>query len=219
MNFTKCNTKVILHPYIYSEFCYSSYFTLVSLIIILSTDIPNMIRRRFFSVTANACYPLPTTTKQDMKKYGVSEEFVNRNPRNLEMLGIAHKRRGWKFQAPRKDFYHELTLYREGQHTVAKLIHSSGKCIVRASTKESAISQQLPSTTDVNACYNIGRVIAHRCHQVGIDSMMFVPDGSGEAVKRFEEALLSSGIQLEEIDEEPYRDYEIGTDYDTASPS
>jgi len=32
-------------------------------------------------VTANACYPLPTTTKQDMKKYGVSEEFVNRNPR------------------------------------------------------------------------------------------------------------------------------------------
>jgi len=38
-------------------------------------------------------------------------------------------------------------------------------------------------------------------------------------VKRFEEALLSSGIQLEEIDEEPYRDYEIGTDYDTASPS
>jgi len=39
MNFTKCNTKVILHPYIYSEFCYSSYFTLVSLIIILSTDV------------------------------------------------------------------------------------------------------------------------------------------------------------------------------------
>jgi len=37
-----------------------------------------------------------------------------------------------------------LTLYREGQHTVAKLIHSSGKCIVSASTKESAISQQLP---------------------------------------------------------------------------
>lgn len=32
-------------------------------------------------MTANACYPLPTTTKQDMKKYGVSEEFVNRNPR------------------------------------------------------------------------------------------------------------------------------------------
>lgn len=27
--------------------------------------------------------------------------------RNLEMMDIAYKRRGWAFQAPRKDFYHK----------------------------------------------------------------------------------------------------------------
>ena len=38
------------------------------------------------------------------------------------------------------------------------------------------------STSDVNASFNIGRVIAQRCHHVGIDSMIFDTDTRGVAV-------------------------------------
>lgn len=41
------------------------------------------------------------------------------------------------------------------------------------------------STSDVNASFNIGRVIAYRCHQVGIDSMIFDHSKEGEAVSLY----------------------------------
>ena len=35
----------------------------------------------------------------------------------------------------------------------------------------------------MNAAYNIGRVFAHRCHQAGIDSMIFEQDDGGDKVR------------------------------------
>ncbi|XP_067931993.1 large ribosomal subunit protein uL18m-like [Watersipora subatra] len=168
---------------------------------------------RSISCCARFCRPLPVSAKDDIMKYGISNEFVNRNPRNLEMIGIAYKRRGWQFQAPRKDFYHRLSIERERKHTTATLIHTSGHTVVTASTREPSLAQHLKSMTDLNACFNIGRVIAHRCHQIGIDSMIFDTDARGESIDKFKEAVLEGGLVLEEVVERPYAEDEVGTDY------
>ncbi|KAM3173326.1 hypothetical protein ACTXT7_012714 [Hymenolepis weldensis] len=144
--------------------------------------------------------------------------YQNRNPRNFELMGIADKTEGWEFQAPRKDFWHKVILERGKHHTIGKVIHKTSGVVVYASTQENAINKKLYSTIDVSAAENIGRILAHRCHCIGIISVLFdvveTPLKSARN-KAFYDALLESGIELEEPSIPRPENY--GIDYDSLS--
>jgi len=145
----------------------------------------------------------------------VSKTFVNRNPRNLEMLGIAWKRRGWKFQYPTREYYHRLLFEQTNRHTTAYVEHCSGVRVLSASTTELAIARHLHSMKDVSAAHNVGRVLAQRCLESGLTSMILEPlDNSATSLKlqAFRAAIESGGVSLAEPTEQT-PDYEPGIDY------
>lgn len=56
---------------------------------------------------------LSTSSKPEVKpevdpleNEAVAPEFTNRNPRNLELLAVARKERGWKTVWPSREFWH-----------------------------------------------------------------------------------------------------------------
>ncbi|XP_074643028.1 large ribosomal subunit protein uL18m-like [Tubulanus polymorphus] len=146
----------------------------------------------------------------------ISPDFINRNPRNMEILGVARKREGWQFQFPRRDFYHKLIFNASNRNTTASVVHTSGKVVVSASTTEWAIRKHLYSSTDVAASLNIGRVLAHRCLKAGISEMLFDEEETplaGEKVSKFYQAVIDGGVSLEEIEYQPAEE-KIGMDYE-----
>ncbi|CAH8486219.1 unnamed protein product [Schistosoma turkestanicum] len=145
--------------------------------------------------------------------------YRNKNPRNLELLGMAPKTKGWEFQAPRKDFWNKVVLDKDSHHTTGLVVHASSKVLISASTKESSIRKHLYSCTDVSAAENIGRVLALRCHQCGLMELFSETtelSNENESTRAFYESLLASGIQLQET---PYIGEvdPIGIDYDSMS--
>lgn len=87
-------------------------------------------------------------------------------------------------------------------HTDAQIIHYLNGVVLTVSTREPMISQQLHSNVDTSAAYNVGRILADRCHKSGIQ--WCIPATEGEEVERsqrkkaFFDALQSGGIKLEE---------------------
>ncbi|XP_064619070.1 large ribosomal subunit protein uL18m-like [Lineus longissimus] len=146
----------------------------------------------------------------------VSKSFVNRNPRNLEFMGIANKTDGWWLQYPRRDYWHKLCFKITNRNTIAYVQHANGKIVISASTEEWAIRKHLYSATDVAAAENIGRVLAQRCLESGITEMLFdtleTPVES-ESASLFQKALTDVGISLEEK-EMVQKERDIGTDYE-----
>ncbi|CAH8840957.1 unnamed protein product [Trichobilharzia szidati] len=145
--------------------------------------------------------------------------YRNRNPRNLELLGLAPKTKGWEFQAPRKDFWNKVILDKATNHTTGFVVHNSSNILVSASTKERSIKKHLFSCTDVSAAANIGRVLAFRCQQCGLIELFTDTtelSKENESTRAFYESLLAGGIQLTETPQiesaEP-----IGIDYDNMS--
>lgn len=161
------------------------------------------VRRHFCVPPADAATPV------------VEKKFVNRNPRNLEFLGIAWRRLGWKFHYPSREFYHRVVFDRTKRHTAAYVEHCSGKIVISVSTKEMAVARHLYSTSDTAAAVNIGRILAQRCHESGITSMVLGDGEAGENSEKFagfQKALLDGGIELSEPSEVvPH--YEPGIDY------
>ncbi|XP_034966543.1 large ribosomal subunit protein uL18m [Zootoca vivipara] len=133
----------------------------------------------------------------------VAPDFVNRNPRNLEQLSLARKERGWGTTWPKQEYWNRLRLERTQHHVEAYVVHCSGRIVVSASTKEWAIKKHLYSTSDVTACENVGRVLAQRCLEAGInfvDIGATIPwENHGEAVQRFQNAMTEGGVVLEEL--------------------
>ncbi|XP_045150453.1 39S ribosomal protein L18, mitochondrial isoform X2 [Echinops telfairi] len=64
----------------------------------------------------------------------VAPEFTNRNPRNLELLAVARKERGWGTVWPSREFWHRLRVIRTQHHVEAFVEHRNGKIVVSAST-------------------------------------------------------------------------------------
>lgn len=79
--------------------------------------------------------------------------YENRNPRNLERLGVLPKAYG---------YYHKLSLVRSNRHVYAYVKHWSQRVVVTASTYEDMHARQLYSTAGVSAARNMGRAIALR---------------------------------------------------------
>ncbi|VDO74293.1 unnamed protein product [Heligmosomoides polygyrus] len=130
--------------------------------------------------------------------------FVNRNPRNLEMLGIQRPSTGYEFEADkdRRSFIYKVELLQTKSHQEARLTHYRNGVVIEASTKEKAISDQLYSNTDTCASMNLGRILAARCLQAGIH--FAIPGATDEQIENskhqteFFKVLQQEGLELKE---------------------
>ncbi|KAF7253783.1 39S ribosomal protein L18, mitochondrial [Varanus komodoensis] len=120
----------------------------------------------------------------------VAPDFTNRNPRNLEQLAVARKERGWHTTWPTHEYWNRLRLERTQRHVEGYVEHWSGHIVVSASTKEWAIKKYLHKTSGVTACRNVGRVLAQRCLEAGIN---FVD------VRIFQNSMTEGGVELQEL--------------------
>ncbi|XP_055471904.1 39S ribosomal protein L18, mitochondrial isoform X1 [Psammomys obesus] len=137
----------------------------------------------------------------------VAPEFTNRNPRNLELLGVARKERGWATVWPSREFWHRLRVIKTQHHIEALVENLNGQVVVSASTREWAIKKHLYNTRNVVACESIGRVLAQRCLEAGLNFMFYQPapwEASSDSIKRLKYAMTESGVMLRE----PRRIYE-----------
>ncbi|XP_039077327.1 39S ribosomal protein L18, mitochondrial isoform X3 [Hyaena hyaena] len=71
-----------------------------------------------------------------LENEAVAPEFTNRNPRNLELLAVARKERGWGTAWPSREFWHRLRVIKTQHHVDALVEHRSGQVVVSASTHE-----------------------------------------------------------------------------------
>jgi len=130
-------------------------------------------------------------------------------------MGIASKRKGWRFQYPTRNFYHRVCFKATTKKVHGYVEHSSGRVVVSASSREMAIGKHLYSTIDVSAAENVGRVLAQRCMESGITNMIVNPIDASETSEKFQvfqNALTEGGVELSEP-EEVLPDYEPGIDY------
>ncbi|XP_043860210.1 39S ribosomal protein L18, mitochondrial isoform X2 [Dromiciops gliroides] len=100
-----------------------------------------------------------------------------------------------------------LRVQRTQHHIEAFVEHHNGNVVVSASTREWAIKKHLYRTRSVNACENIGRVLAQRCLEAGINFMVFHPtpwESSSESIQQLQNAMKEGGVVLQE----PRRIYE-----------
>ena len=110
------------------------------------------------------------------------------------------------------DFCSPLTLFRlrviRSQHHIEALVeHRNGQVVVSASTHEWAIKKHLYSTRSVVACESVGRVLAQRCLEAGINFMVYQPtpwEATSDSMKRLQIAMIEGGVVLQE----PRRIYE-----------
>ncbi|XP_030916704.1 39S ribosomal protein L18, mitochondrial [Geospiza fortis] len=154
---------------------------------------------RFASTTAS----LKTETEVDTSENEiVAPNFTNRNPRNLEQMGLARKERGWKTTWPKREFWHRLRLERTQHYVEAFVERSNGDVVVSASTREWAIKRHLYSPKGVAACRNLGRVMAQRCLEAGINFVNFkaiIPwEHRCDSIQEFEKAVKEGGVVLHE---------------------
>ncbi|XP_071790877.1 large ribosomal subunit protein uL18m-like [Asterias amurensis] len=134
----------------------------------------------------------------------VSPNFLNRNPRNLERMGVARRDKGWGQSHPRRSYWHKLHFEKSNRHIKAYVQHYNGSVVVSASTKEWAIKKFVYSTSDVAAAENIGRILALRCLECGIGNLHWNIDEDMlqfERIEAFVKAMEDGGIILSEPEE------------------
>lgn len=68
-----------------------------------------------------------------------------------------------------------LRVIRTQHHVEARVEHRDGRVVVSACTREWAIKKHLYSTRNVVACESVGRVLAERCLEAGINFMVYQP--------------------------------------------
>ncbi|PAV85105.1 hypothetical protein WR25_04523 [Diploscapter pachys] len=130
--------------------------------------------------------------------------YINRNPRNNELVKRQSTGSGYQFETDRatKVYIYRVELEQSKSHQEARLVHHRDGPVIVASTREKAVAQQLYSNTDTCAAMNLGRILAMRCLESGIHFAM--PAATREEIERsqhqfhFIEALKSEGLKLEE---------------------
>lgn len=81
--------------------------------------------------------------KSNQTSYPINPRFVNRNPRCLEQLAIAHKRLGWDYQAPLRTYWYKVVFEKSSNNTRAAIVHHQDGEVVSASTREYAVRKHL----------------------------------------------------------------------------
>ena len=92
-----------------------------------------------------------------------------------------------------------LCIHRTPRHTYAQVIDASGgRVLAAASTLEKALAEQLGHTGNVEAARLVGRIVAERAQQAGVDRVAF--DRSGfmfhGRVKALADAAREAGLQF-----------------------
>jgi len=141
----------------------------------------------------------------------ITTEVINRNPRNLEQMCIAKKRKGFPLEITSREYYHKLFIEKSARYVTGRIEHSTGKTVVKASTSEWAIRKFLPSTKNVAAVENIGRILAQRCLECGILHVHVAPPPKGQEPSQMEKLFLTTleknGLKLQEeavIERDPF---------------
>ncbi|VDN54985.1 unnamed protein product [Dracunculus medinensis] len=130
--------------------------------------------------------------------------FINRNPRNLELLGFQAPPKGYDLQVDRfqRSFIHKAQLVRLKNHTEAHLLHYKNGIVLTASTREKAVSNQLHSNIDVTAALNLGRILAIRCLMAGIHFVSIADNEEmimeNDHLKAFYDSMANEGVVLNE---------------------
>uniref|UniRef100_A0A914BUB5 Large ribosomal subunit protein uL18m n=1 Tax=Acrobeloides nanus TaxID=290746 RepID=A0A914BUB5_9BILA len=130
--------------------------------------------------------------------------FINRNPRNLELLRLQRKPSGYDFERNRevRNYIYKAVFRTTKNHSEGRIVHYESGTILTASTKEKQINDQLVSATDANAAINVARVLADRCLKSGIHECLagtYKNDpNKNHLTDLFFEALGQSGIKLQE---------------------
>lgn len=168
---------------------------------------PQCLHKCQFAAFSTSPNPAVTPETETVENEAVAPEFTNRNPRNLELLGVARKERGWGTVWPSREFWHRLRVIRTQHHVEALVEHWNGCVVVSASTREWAIKKHLYSTRNVVACESIGRVLAQRCLEAGVNFMVYQPtpwEAAADSIKHLQSAMAEGGVVLQE----PRRIYE-----------
>ncbi|KAK3857327.1 hypothetical protein Pcinc_036256 [Petrolisthes cinctipes] len=164
------------------------------------------LRSLFASAKLYRCPGCVMVSKQTYcSSYGENDKvipnLVNRNPRNMEMLRLAHKPQGWQLEDSSRKYWYKLVMEHSRRHTIGRVVHHTGTTVVSASTQEWAIKQHLYSTSDVSAAHNIGRILADRCLKSGIAEVYTELDHyeeTSEKVRTFLSAIRDGGVVMEE---------------------
>ncbi|VDK73218.1 unnamed protein product [Litomosoides sigmodontis] len=146
---------------------------------------------------------------QGMKRLRLLAKFINRNPRNIEHLGLQAYPTGYGMDIDRHkhSFIYRANFQRHRRYVEGSIEHYKEGTVLTASSREKQISAQLPSLSDISACANIGRVLGLRCAMAGIH---FLQDIDMADIKRsahasaFFGALAESGIKFGEPQPTPH---------------
>ncbi|CAG2170280.1 unnamed protein product [Oppiella nova] len=131
----------------------------------------------------------------------VKTRLVNRNPRNLEQLLFDKKPLGYELDLSQRTFWNKIVFSSGGKHLTAKIVHNSGRVVVSAGTRETAVGQQLKSSSGVSAATSLGHVLALRAIESGIlELFVGIEYESNQSlkVKAFLSALKANGLVLSE---------------------
>lgn len=98
--------------------------------------------------------------------------------------------------------YYRLVLERTNKYITAKVVHHQNGVILEASSKEWAIKKQLYRTTDTSAFVNVAKVLAQRCHEMGLTQLeSFIIADDGTKTQHFLKTLEANGIALKESEQ------------------
>uniref|UniRef100_A0A0N5A9K0 Uncharacterized protein n=1 Tax=Syphacia muris TaxID=451379 RepID=A0A0N5A9K0_9BILA len=154
-------------------------------------------------------------------------KLFNRNPRNLEMLGLQPKPLGYELDLDRlqRSFIYKTRLLHFPKYMKAELLHYKDGVVIDASTKENEIATQLyrfiPVTSTLTllfmpysaAALNIGRVLAMRCLMSGIHCVSIANTEHeiqrSQHLRLFYEGLKEEGLLLGEL---PHIEHEYKND-------
>ncbi|KAL4002576.1 hypothetical protein ACH3XW_4015 [Acanthocheilonema viteae] len=144
-----------------------------------------------------------------MTRLRLLTKFVNRNPRNIEQLGLQTYPTGYGMDVDRHkhSFIYRANFQRHRQYVEGYIEHYKEGIVLTASSREKQISAQLCSRSDISACANVGRVLGLRCAMAGIH---FLQNIDMENIKKsvhasaFFDALTESGIKFGEPQPTPH---------------
>lgn len=91
-----------------------------------------------------------------------------------------------------------LVVHRSSQHIYAQLIAPEGQILAAASTLESSVRESLSSYGNVDAAKAVGKTVAERCLQAGIEKCTFDRNGFKYhgRVKALADAAREAGLQF-----------------------
>ena len=125
--------------------------------------------------------------------------FYNRNPRNLELLTISRKPEGYHLERFNVKYWHKLVLQVTQSSVTAEVIHNNGTVVTSASTSEFSIKRFLYRPKDHCAYKTVGKVIARRCLESGINSIYCDIEAQEDTkVGALFEEIQKGGLSLEE---------------------